>query len=419
MYKNSATLNPIRCSGLKGGLFLLIALGTAIAGYAQQNNPTLKQVQVIKDVKDLKNNNFTVYTLENNNTIQKEAVSGKVINLRPDETYVFQSKNESIVQPDQTLYNKLNNELREKYAMKDIKLLPETFVQTGASGNKQLVYRIGFESKLPLEYLFPSGQFEGTMKFFLLPESYSDIGAGTLKMPVMIEVVSDDIRTIVPVSKEIDHLSIPLTEIKFEGIGLSDSAQVKIITKSNPGGYETYLKVKPAIALESKRSSFQGLGIQEIPVSIRMLGSSAKDSVKVSLNAGKGTVHPGSVYLHSDKPTIVNLRSEGLGYATLSVSSVLNSNVLKFEYIFPWVFILMAIIGGAVGGLINYFTKQEKTSLLNFIFKGILLGFMGAIVYYALGFSLIEFEVSDIFNEFAVLGFSALVAFFGIRIKTS
>ena len=160
------------------------------------------------------------------------------------------------------------------------------------------------------------------MKFILLSETPPD--DYILKVPVMVEVVSDYIHTITPVTREIDHLSIPLTEIKFQGRDLSDSAQVKIITRSNPEGYITYLKIKPAIELNSKRSGMQGLGVQKIPVSVRVLGMSSKDSIMVSFSPEKGTVEPGTVFVHSNRPAVVNFRSEGLGYSTLSASSLFN-----------------------------------------------------------------------------------------------
>ena len=66
----------------------------------------------------------------------------------------------------------------------------------------------------------------------------------------------------------------------------------------------------------------------------------------------------------------------------------------------------MALVGGALGELVKYFTNPGKFTVINSILKGILPDFFVFVVY------------SEIFNEFAVLGFSALVAFFGIYIRT-
>ncbi len=398
---------------LKG--MLLIFLFSIASAYAQNNDQLQLKGKVIKNFQDFHQNNLTIKHLQENKTLQPETVPANVMQILPNQTYVVREKITNIKAVNASVYKSLDKDLKKQYNSSDIKMLPETFIQTGSSANDQLVYRIGFESKLPLEYLFNTGEFEGTVKFFLFPESRSM--NDNLKIPVLIQIVSNDIRTIDPVSKEIDHLSIPLTEIRFQGSHLSDSAQVKIITKSNPEGYETYLKVRPAVELDSKRSILQGLGVQSIPVSLKILGSSMKDSVKVSFTVGKGTIEPNPVFVYYDRPSVVNLRSEGLGSTVLTTSSVFNSNELNFTYTFPWVFILMAVIGGIIGALAKYFSRQEKLSLRDSVLKGILLGFLGSVVYYVLGINLIEFNTSDVFNEFAVLGFSALVAFFGIRTK--
>ncbi len=393
-------------------IFVFITCFAETTVYAQPNDQ-LNSVQLNRNLQNLDRNNLIIHRIQENNVLHPETISGNVAELKPNQTFIVRSKAKRIADMNRTVYNNMDRELKKVYSPSDIKMLPERYIQTGSNVSNQLAYRIGFESKLPLEYFFNTRQFEGSMKFILLPESPT--GDFNLKVPVLIEIVSDYIRTINPVTKEINHLSIPLTEIKFQGKDLTDSAQIKIITRSNPEGYETFLKVKPAVELDSRRSTLQGLGVQKIPISIKLLGSTINDSVKVTFNAEKGTVEPVSVYVHYNQPKVVNLRSEGLGHTTLTASSIFNSNELSFNYIFPWVFILMAVIGGIIGGLVKYFAKQEKLSLSNSILKGILIGFMGAVVYYVLGFSLLEFKVSDIFNEFAVLGFSALVAFFGIR----
>lgn len=384
--------------------------------FAQQSDQQQSLNQREQVLRPLVNENVRIQRFQENNTLAPEALQIERLQFRPNETYVISYEDKKIANPDQSAYNKLNPEMRSMYALKDIKLLPEKFVQTGASEGSELIYRIGFESRQALEYAFSAQQFLGAIKFFLISESPS-VNANLTK-PVLIEIVSNDIDTINPDLKEIDHVSIPLTQIELKDPDLSDSAQVKIITKSNPQGYEIFIKVDPAIELKSTRKSLQGLGVQKIPISVRVFGSSLMDSVKVSFNVEKGTVIPNSLYVHYQRPSIVELRSEGLGKAILATSATFASNEVEFHYIFPWIFILMAITGGLIGGLAKYFTNQEKLTFLNTILKGMIMGFFGAVVYYVLGYSLIQFEVSDIFNEFAVLGFSALVAFFGVRAST-
>jgi phage shock protein PspC (stress-responsive transcriptional regulator) len=412
--KTTVSISTIKLNQNRIPLIILVAaLATAFPDYALSGNQPQAVRQVNKTLQDLRRENQVIQRVQVNDTLEQEPVPENEVQFMANQTYIARSAVNKIADVDRPTYNNMTNDLKTVYSPSDIKMLPETFIQTGLNPANQLVYKIGFESKLPLEYLHDSRQFEGSIKFILLPESPTN--EYKLNVPVLIEVVSDFISYIEPVTKEINHLSIPLTEVRFRAQDLADSAQVKIITQSNPQGYKTFLKVKPAIELTTNRVNLQGLGVQKIPVTLKILGTTAKDSIFVTFNPEKGTVDPQSVFVHSNRPTVVNLRSEGLGKTTLSASSVFNSNELTFNYNFPWVFILMSLIGGTIGGLAKYYSKREKLSLLNYIIKGILFGFMGSVIYYVLGYSFIAFKVSDIFNEFAVLGFSALVAYFGIK----
>lgn len=397
---------------------ILIILFTVIQIYhchAQQ--PVLRDRRAIQDYRYRTNQNRQIYPaitgyrlIDTLKMSQQPQAENRYLN----QTYVFQSDDKKIARLNPSFYSKLDSKFQSTYTKDDIKLIPEIFVNTGSTPGSQYIYRIGFESRLPIRYQFSSKQFEGTMKFFLLCDA--SLGNYALSEPVLIEVVSNDIGSIKPESKEIDHISLPSTDLELQDPELSDSAQVKIITRSNPEGYETYLPVDPVLLIDSTRTTLQGLGVQKIPISIRVIGSSLQDSVEVSFNVDKGAIEPNAIYVQYNRPSTVYLRSEGLGHATLTASSVLRSNGIKLNYKFPWIFILMAIIGGTLGGMVKYFTDPGKLNVINSILRGALLGIFGSVVYYVLGFSLIKFEVSDIFNEFAVLGFSALVAYFGVQI---
>jgi presenilin-like A22 family membrane protease len=162
----------------------------------------------------------------------------------------------------------------------------------------------------------------------------------------------------------------------------------------------------------------EGLGIQKIPVSIRFIVSNSSDSVKVNVSTTKGMIKPDPLYVSYNKPAIFYLRSEGLGDIVISAASNnLQSNSLTLKYVFPWHFLLASIGGGLLGSFTKYYMNQEtKKFSMKPIIGGTLLGFLGAVVYYALGINLIGFNLTADLNEFAVLGFSALCAYFGFRV---
>jgi hypothetical protein len=213
--------------------------------------------------------------------------------------------------------------------------------------------------------------------------------------------------------------NMPSSRVELIADQVSDSAGVKVITTSNPDGYSTYLKVKPSLEIFTNRSTLQGYGIQKIPVDVRFIGSNSPDSVKVNFSVGKGTVNPISAYVSYNKPSTIYLSSEGIGDAKLSASTNnIQSNDLHFTYIFPWAFLMFSMLGGLIGGLARYYFNQRKKKFpIKPIIGGIFIGFIVAVAYYFLGVNLLGLSISAGLNEIAVLGLSALGAYFGIGIK--
>jgi hypothetical protein len=285
-------------------------------------------------------------------------------------------------------------------------------VAEDASGN--IVYQPVITSLSPLVYDHVENLFTSTLNFLLLSQDQS---AGDISNPMQLELHSDVIDRIDPSRLQIGHLNLPSTSVLISASSVRDSVQIRIVTEANAEGYETYLKVEPALDLFTERKRLQGLGIQEIPIQVNWKGSSSTDSQVVNISSSQGTVTPTSVELTYNQPAIVHLRSEGLGNATITAtSSDAQSNTLQISFIFPWLFILFSLAGGFLGGTAKYFTLKDKPkTFLATTIGSLSIGLIGALAYFVLGINLLSIEFSSTFNEFAVFGISALIAFFGIR----
>ncbi|MFN8257117.1 MAG: hypothetical protein U0W24_15585 [Bacteroidales bacterium] len=361
------------------------------------------------------NKKMIVDKFQGEKKLKTESTTNSNVNVAPNQTTVVRTENNEIKKFDPSNYKKLQPVQMDTFSNKDINVIPELMIEQIPNSNEVIAYQIGFESKKPLEMNDSTDKFEGSIKFFLFSTSGNNVDK--LNQPIPIEIVSDDLSTIQPNKEEIDHLSIPLTEIKLTGSNLSDSAKIKILTRSNPVGYETFIKIKPTIVIESGRSSMQGLGIQKIPLTVKIVGSSRNDSVLVNLQ-GKGNFSPNQLYVKYNMPSTVYLRSENIGNVTIQAeSSQIKTGKLNLYYVFPWIFILCTIAGGSLGSIAKYLSDKSKSKkFFKNLATGIVIGLLASIIYYALGYSLNKFEVSDIFNEFAITGYSALVAFFGIKV---
>ena len=184
----------------------------------------------------------------------------------------------------------------------------------------------------------------------------------------------------------------------------------------NPEGYETFVGVKPHILLESERKSLQGLGVQKTPVNVSIKGTSSSEEVVVRFNVSRGSIEPEEVKLTYNEPAVVFLRSEGLGESIVSTSAKYTSNTVSIPFVFPWLFIGMALLGGLIGGVAKHLFSDQGSDLSKKLLYGLLIGLMSCVVYYVLGLNLLHLEMSKAFNEFAILGFSFLSSYFGIRL---
>jgi hypothetical protein len=297
----------------------------------------------------------------------------------------------------------------------EIKVIPELHVEPDSGQADPIAYRIVFTSLQPLHYNDSLKKFTANLAFLLMNES----GDNTAHIdPVKIEVNSDDATFIKPRSFAIDHLSIPSSDVELIADNVNDSASIKVITVSNPLGYITYLKVKPTLELFSNRDKMQGLGIQQIPITVSFSGSKSFDSVSVIFSPGKGTVSPNPLKMKYNETATAYLRSEGMGKSLVTATAnSIKSNPLYFTYTFPWPFLLATILGGLAGSFIKQNSKSTRKKItFKVILVGIVTGFIGAAAYYVLGINLLGLSFSAAFNEIAVFVISALFAYFGIMI---
>ncbi len=297
----------------------------------------------------------------------------------------------------------------------EFKFIPELHVETGISGAE--AFRIVFSLVQPFRYSNELNKFKASLGFFLMPETGNS--TANISQPVDIEIVSTEVSSILPGHLQIPHLNLPSSTVELIADHVSDSAQVKVITTSNPDGYITYLKVEPTLEILTNVTTLQGYGIQKIPVDVRFFGSNSSGSATVNFTVGKGTVSPNSIDVSYNRPSTVYLSSEGTGEVRLSAyTNNLQSNDLNFKYIFPWAFLVASVLGGLLGGLAKfYFNGQRRKFPTKLILGGILVGLIVAIAYYFLGINLAGLSISAGLSEIAVLGLSALGAYFGINIK--
>jgi hypothetical protein len=309
---------------------------------------------------------------------------------------------------------KMNDSLASKIDVSQLKIIPELHFEKSSSDGTSKTYRIAFASHVPLEFNVEKEAFTGAISFLLVDEAGD--AATTLDKPIPLQITSNTIRTITPKSLELSHLFLPLSDVELMERDVQDSALVRLVTNFNPNGYDVFVPVKPALQLSIERKSMQGLGIQEVPITVRYIGSSSGTSRKVILQAERGTITPSSIEVKFNEPVTVTLRSEGIGDVTISAEDNTQRSQIAVAYTWPWVFLVAALGGGLFGALLTFLKGGKKFSVKPFLYAA-LIGLLCAAAYYVLGLNLLDLKVSEAFNEVAVGTFSALGAFFGVNRK--
>ncbi len=362
----------------------------------------------------LPNDSVRVQTVENGKVMETHVSPATNIQVRPNSiSVVTLAKKISVI--DSSSYSRIKLMPLMSGPLEGYKVIPELHLDNGALGGE--AFKIVFSLLQPFRYNTEIKKFKASLGFFLMSETGNS--TSNISQPVDIEIVSSEVSSILPGHLQIPHLNLPSSTVDLMADHISDSAQVKVITTSNPDGFITYLKVDPTLEILTNVTTLQGFGIQKIPVDVRFFGSNSTGSATVNFTVGKGTVSPNSVEVSYNKPSTVYLSSEGTGEVKLTAyTNNLQSNDLNFKYIFPWAFLLSSILGGLIGGLAKYYLNGQKRKFpTKPILGGILVGFIVAVAYYFLGINLAGLSVSAGFSGIAVLGLSALGAYFGISTK--
>ncbi|WP_339810862.1 hypothetical protein [uncultured Imperialibacter sp.] len=295
-------------------------------------------------------------------------------------------------------------------------LIPEVFVLPGQTESQDIRYYIFFTSALPLQYDFSENAFLGNINFILLPES----GSGHLSTidPVFIEPASLEIGGITPGWIEIDHLNLPSSSIKLIATDhLKDSAELRLRTRLNPEGYITKVGVKSPLTIKARKKFAQGYGIQEVPVEVILKGiGSGSAEIRFLFEEGAGTLSEESFVLNNNETKTVYIRSQGDGPVKLAAFSTgFSSNPERFQYDFPYTFLLFTLIGGLIGASVKYLKSDSKFSWKSFS-GGVLVGLLAVGLWYVLGISILSISLDDVYNEGSVLLISAVGAW-GVGLK--
>lgn len=359
-------------------LFFTIICFTVINVFAQvdPNRSLINQRVLSQRV------NFNV--IENSRDSLRRTATVNSFNLRPTELKASAKIGDKIEKIDITNVSILKDTLK----MDRVQMLPELYIAKESATGNELKYIIIFVDATPLQYESSNNDFRGMIRFLPIESNYvnQQLSIKYLAVPDTIYLSYNQISLPIVISQ----INYPPIDMSITASNPLDSLSVKIFTVLNPFGYPTYLPVEPAIVLSSNRHTIQGLGVQTMPFYLSLKGVTSYKPIPVALISSFGDIDSSRVTLKDNSPVKAILRSESLGKIDIAVTqNHYPSNSLSVNAVFPWLFFVLSIIGGLIGGVGKNLIDKKKVTI-GLIIGSSIVGLIAAVVYLGLGINLLQ-----------------------------
>jgi hypothetical protein len=237
-------------------------------------------------------------------------------------------------------------------------------------------------------------------------------------VPVRLRVTADA-DTLAPSELEFRQTNFPLHEVQLAAAHVRDSVRIRIIPEFDLDGIEVWLPVAPSVVIETPPRRVQGFGLETATVSVSIRGARLDAPPTVRFESDRGTFEPQVATLDEAGTGLVRIRSSGVGQAMIrAFAPGFGEDSVVFQFTFPFPFLAASLLGGVAGGVGAAASKQRVTrpGLRRALVRGLIFGLIAAVVYYAIGISLLHIDVGIArFNEGAVFALAALAGLFGIR----
>lgn len=350
--------------------------------------------------------------------------------IRPLSGFQLKDGENFAVISDKTETQKVESKASVVHEGREIKLqgvaLPEIYMARvksnafvpshGDPPTDQAILRVLVDTFPVLAYNERDNNYTGQFYVMLLDDSQEYLVTNELVSPVPFQF-SSSLAVFDPQHASIGHTNMPTTSVKITDDSPYNPVPVKIMTSFNPQGYVTYLAKQALIRIETPPRSLQGFGVQAIPITITLHNYLPDDSVRINLVSTLGSISPDHIYVSRDKAAQALLKSEGTGSTTVRANADgFLAEEARFTFIFPWIFILLTLVGGVIGAILKHLLNPKEGKLSLRIVQGFLAGFFVGILYYVVGLNVFSFDFGRVYFEFAVLALAIMGALFWEKI---
>jgi hypothetical protein len=315
----------------------------------------------------------------------------------------------------------LGDRVRERPVAQQL-ALPFHYFVPAASDGALLALRPIYEPRVRLRYDPADRVYRGS--FYLALQDTARPGSSRpLSAPVRLQV-SSDVAEMSPESLELTHTNLPFHAVEVVARRVGDGLRVRIIPEFDLTGVDVWLPAEPTLTVESVAPRIAGFGIQTGIVTVAIHGGGLDGPTTIRLLPTRGSIDPDSVRLTAGQATTVRIRSAGIGPATVrAFAPGLIEAETDLAFGWPVLFVLVALLGGMVGGLgaaLHHRRDGGGVRLRDHMLPGTIFGLLVATVYYAVGINLLGVHIDiGYFNEAAVFALAALAGLLGLPLLTA
>ena len=236
---------------------VLAALLMSSMVYSQIQRKEVHKIESYEPILKTEKSKVKMEVFENNRIESSKTYDLNTIKI-PENRNVNIAYDDKIKNVEQDL---VPAELVSQFSTNEFKVIPEILVSKVKGKNEMVSYQIYFTSSQPFKYDHNTQKFNGQLEFVLV-DPINQNTVSDLEDPVYVEVKSSEVDDISPNSFEINHLSIPSSQIKLSQQNGMDSLQIKIVTKSKLEGYPAYVPIEPSLKITAQDTKIMGYGLE-------------------------------------------------------------------------------------------------------------------------------------------------------------
>jgi hypothetical protein len=332
-------------------------------------------------------------------------------------TQIMPTVNSINIRPGEYLIARVGN-TAAKQSMADGKqrfTLPFQVYGISRSG-KDLNLELVIEDEGGMRFDQTDNRFEGVLHVGLLDKDSPNSPQQPIPNSIDLLVINEQGGIDPRGDLRITHTNLPFEAVTAHVIAPQEPVRIKIRASFDQEPVSIDLPIiRPRINLKTSRQTIKGWGLETAEINIVVEGFPNPEGKTVLLESTKGGLDSTRLELDNNGTAGTEIRSIGVGEAEITASMAnAESDQAIIVFVNPWMFFLIAIIGGLIGSLIKILTDKigSAKGIIGRLALGILIAIVVAVAF-TVGVNLTGIEPKAKVGEAVIFVLAAIGAWAG------